>query len=126
MEKRWPLVLLGVGRLFFFQAEDGIRDLTVTGVQTCALPIFPLNAHFPAFRLPDLKGRRMALEDFCGKRVLLVHWNFECGYCQFIARDLADLGSGLEKRNVQLVLLTYGDSESNQGQAAEPGLKCPM
>src|SRR3989475_3640407 len=26
---------------FFFQAEDGIRDLTVTGVQTCALPISP-------------------------------------------------------------------------------------
>src|SRR2546430_3776615 len=26
-------------RIFFFQAEDGIRDLTVTGVQTCALPI---------------------------------------------------------------------------------------
>src|SRR5207245_6804336 len=25
---------------FFFQAEDGIRDATVTGVQTCALPIF--------------------------------------------------------------------------------------
>src|SRR2546430_7427908 len=25
--------------VFFFQAEDGIRDLTVTGVQTCALPI---------------------------------------------------------------------------------------
>src|SRR2546430_13123344 len=25
--------------MFFFQAEDGIRDLTVTGVQTCALPI---------------------------------------------------------------------------------------
>src|SRR2546430_5365760 len=34
---------------FFFQAEDGIRDLTVTGVQTCALPIsvggFPPPAH---------------------------------------------------------------------------------
>src|SRR5256886_5931582 len=29
-----------IGRMvFFFQAEDGIRDLTVTGVQTCALPI---------------------------------------------------------------------------------------
>src|SRR5438445_6030162 len=25
--------------LFFFQAEDGIRDIGVTGVQTCALPI---------------------------------------------------------------------------------------
>src|SRR2546422_482493 len=28
---------------FFFQAEDGIRDVAVTGVQTCALPICPLN-----------------------------------------------------------------------------------
>src|SRR5256886_10233476 len=28
---------------FFFQAEDGIRDLTVTGVQTCALPIYPIH-----------------------------------------------------------------------------------
>src|SRR2546429_3604930 len=27
-------------KFFFFQAEDGIRDVAVTGVQTCALPIF--------------------------------------------------------------------------------------
>src|SRR2546422_791224 len=27
------------GLVFFFQAEDGIRDVAVTGVQTCALPI---------------------------------------------------------------------------------------
>src|SRR5688572_33451122 len=32
-------MLPGDDRFFFFQAEDGIRDLTVTGVQTCALPI---------------------------------------------------------------------------------------
>src|SRR2546427_6067066 len=30
---------------FFFQAEDGIRDLTVTGVQTCALPISTDGVH---------------------------------------------------------------------------------
>src|SRR5688572_21414794 len=35
MATRIPAVLV----FFFFQAEDGIRDLTVTGVQTCALPI---------------------------------------------------------------------------------------
>src|SRR5699024_11311538 len=29
----------GVALVFFFQAEDGIRDRNVTGVQTCALPI---------------------------------------------------------------------------------------
>src|SRR2546430_1602950 len=32
------------GFFFFFQAEDGIRDLTVTGVQTCALPIWEIGA----------------------------------------------------------------------------------
>src|SRR6266478_4844648 len=33
--------------IFFFQAEDGIRDLTVTGVQTCALPIYNGKLHGP-------------------------------------------------------------------------------
>src|SRR5256886_5699376 len=31
---------------FFFQAEDGIRDLTVTGVQTCALPICSVDSRY--------------------------------------------------------------------------------
>src|SRR5262249_57479567 len=41
------------GGSFFFQAEDGIRDWSVTGVQTCALPIWP-GAGLPA------RGRRRA------------------------------------------------------------------
>src|SRR5437867_12665583 len=32
---------------FFFQAEDGIRDRTVTGVQTCALPICAISSEPP-------------------------------------------------------------------------------
>src|SRR5256885_6448887 len=36
---RPPIYYQSVGRFFFFQAEDGIRDYKVTGVQTCALPI---------------------------------------------------------------------------------------
>src|SRR2546427_12507683 len=36
---------------FFFQAEDGIRDLTVTGVQTCALPIWTCAITLIAFAL---------------------------------------------------------------------------
>src|SRR2546429_5591854 len=35
--------------IFFFQAEDGIRDVAVTGVQTCALPIWRLRAGRPSF-----------------------------------------------------------------------------
>src|SRR2546422_6077193 len=48
---------------FFFQAEDGIRDVAVTGVQTCALPIssemaIVLNSigFAPAARMPALSG----------------------------------------------------------------------
>src|SRR2546427_7905611 len=39
MSARTARVPLAPSSFFFFQAEDGIRDLTVTGVQTCALPI---------------------------------------------------------------------------------------
>src|SRR5205085_11995043 len=38
--KNSPAVSVVVSMFFFFQAKDGIRDLTVTGVQTCALPIW--------------------------------------------------------------------------------------
>src|SRR5437762_9169165 len=34
---------------FFFQAEDGIRDTSVTGVQTCALPIFQRESNMARF-----------------------------------------------------------------------------
>src|SRR5690606_40263445 len=33
-------LVVGAVSCFFFQAEDGIRDFHVTGVQTCALPIW--------------------------------------------------------------------------------------
>src|SRR2546426_12316589 len=36
--------------VFFFQAEDGIRDYKVTGVQTCALPISPRSISAPRAR----------------------------------------------------------------------------
>src|SRR5436305_10827633 len=38
------MVLVVVRVVFFFQAEDGIRDADVTGVQTCALPISTTHA----------------------------------------------------------------------------------
>src|SRR5207245_8594346 len=45
-------VYLSLVFCFFFQAEDGIRDATVTGVQTCALPISA------GRRRPELLARR--------------------------------------------------------------------
>src|SRR2546430_9512802 len=57
---------------FFFQAEDGIRDLTVTGVQTCALPI-------SLYRCQDkLLAHKAALFSFLRERWQeLFHAEFE-------------------------------------------------
>ena len=44
MSRDWVAVISG--NAFFFQAEDGIRDHCVTGVQTCALPILLRQAQY--------------------------------------------------------------------------------
>src|SRR3712207_7644037 len=58
---------------FFFQAEDGIRDIGVTGVQTCALPIYTCGptvyryAHIGnlrTFLLSDLVRRGLEFEGY--------------------------------------------------------------
>src|SRR5256884_6664739 len=60
------LLARSVFRFFFFQAEDGIRDVAVTGVQTCALPISTqwafLSSRYDHFQLPGSRVRR-ALSD---------------------------------------------------------------
>jgi peroxiredoxin len=73
----------------------------------------PLATHFPPFRLPNLEGEDVGLEDFQGKRVLLVHWSPECGFCRQIAADLARVQGGLSHRNTELVLVSYGSPGSN-------------
>src|SRR5690606_39317722 len=49
---------------FFFQAEDGIRDFHVTGVQTCALPIFQEFMIMPVGAPNFSEGLRWGVEIF--------------------------------------------------------------
>src|SRR5256885_12493822 len=51
-----------VVRFFFFQAEDGIRDYKVTGVQTCALPI----SHRAVFADGPVRGRTVLVHGVLG------------------------------------------------------------
>src|SRR5256885_4424267 len=53
MSGRGDECLSGIEFFFFFQAEDGIRDYKVTGVQTCALPICVLFLRLPTSFLPS-------------------------------------------------------------------------
>src|SRR4051794_35522395 len=47
------------------------------------------------FELPDVNGRRTALTDFSGKRVLLIYWGAECGFCDMAAAELAGMQTQL-------------------------------
>jgi peroxiredoxin len=81
---------------------------------------------FEAFSLPDLEGRVVSLAGFGGKRVLVVNWSPHCGFCDLIASDLAKLQADLRRRNVELLLVSSGDADSNRELAKKYSLECPI
>src|SRR5690606_40860794 len=59
---------------FFFQAEDGIRDFHVTGVQTCALPILPRGTRRSRGTLGGVPAERVVAGGATGPhQVLYLH-----------------------------------------------------
>jgi peroxiredoxin len=84
----------------------------------------PLATTFPSFRLPDLHGQEVTLEDLRGQRVVLVHWSPECGFCRQIAGDLVRLQADLRRRKTEIVLVSYGSAASNQALLEEHQLDC--
>jgi peroxiredoxin len=86
----------------------------------------PVGTPVQTFELPDLAGNSVSLSDFRGKRVLLLYWSADCGFCDLIAPDLARLEPELHMNNTQLLLVSYGDVESNRKLAEEHGINCPI
>src|SRR2546430_7760310 len=78
---------------FFFQAEDGIRDLTVTGVQTCALPIYAFGEHLVLLleRRRDLDGAGLHATDR-GFGAVLGQAQAALDAAGLGARDIAEIG----------------------------------
>jgi peroxiredoxin len=77
-------------------------------------------------RLPDLEGRLVSLDDYPGRRIILVHWNPDCVFCELLAPELARLQADLRTKSVQLVLASSEDAEANRKLAREQGLTCPI
>src|SRR5256885_9754812 len=85
----------GLNWFFFFQAEDGIRDYKVTGVQTCALPIY-IQRGGPSTGMPtNVEQSDLNIACFGGHgdstRVVLAPANVEdCFYTAIEAVNIAD------------------------------------
>src|SRR3712207_8165404 len=69
-----------MGSVFFFQAEDGIRDIGVTGVQTCALPI------------SDCVREALSLAGMVRPDVTLVGFDGQGPLLQDLVRELTGMG----------------------------------
>src|SRR5437764_14681830 len=101
------MVTCSLVSFFFFQAEDGIRDTSVTGVQTCALPIYDMLSprEQPAQRFPrapphdDRVAERQALE------VLEVFG--EVPWQAALATDYAVRRNGGNKIDPRVLLLVF-------------------
>ena len=76
--------------------------------------------------LPDLTGKTRSLSEFRGRRLLLIYWSPDCGFCDMSAPDLVEMQSALEANHTELVLVSYGDAESNRKLAAAHGLNCTI
>lgn len=81
---------------------------------------------FPPFKLANLDGNAVALEDFAGRKALVVNWSPQCGFCTRIAPELARLRQAFRLRNVELVLASLGDAEANRKLAREHGLEAAV
>lgn len=78
----------------------------------------------PGFRLPRIDGGDLSLDEYAGRRVLLVFSDPACGPCDQLAPKLEQLSR--QTAGVNLVMVSRGDTEVNRRKAADHGLSFPV
>jgi peroxiredoxin len=78
----------------------------------------------PDFELPDLAGGRHSLAALRGRRVLLVSFSPQCGYCLQMLPQLATLSVDGPAGTPTPLVISTGDAEQNRRLVAEHGLRC--
>src|SRR5690349_14049935 len=114
-----------VERHLGLNSAEAVERGTVT-IQARQPSGLPVGTTLPNFERPDLDGRTVSLQDFRGKRVLLVNWSARCGFCDLIAPELAQAEAALEQANVHMLLVSCGTAETERKLAEEHGLKSPI
>jgi peroxiredoxin len=80
----------------------------------------------PNFELPDIHGRRIALEDYRGRRVLLVFTDPHCGPCDQLAPDLVRLHQEHHDNGLAVMMIGRGEAEENRRKAEQHGIEFPF
>jgi len=80
----------------------------------------------PAFRLPDIHGRTVSLDDYRGRRVLLVFSDPNCGPCDELAPHLAGLHLSHGRNGLDFIMIGRGDAGENRRKAEQFGIQFPV
>jgi peroxiredoxin len=80
----------------------------------------------PAFSLPDIHGRTVSLEEYRGRKVLLVFTDPHCGPCDELAPDLVRLHLQHHDNGFALIMVGRGDADENRRKAETHGFEFPV
>ena len=88
----------------------------VTGVQTCALPIFP------DISMKDINGKTIDRSYFTGKPTLVTFWSPTCSFCEKMMDDIREWDAAKNGDSPNLLIFADGDKADH----LELGLKSPL
>jgi peroxiredoxin len=102
-------------------ALGGKRSVADSKLNRTGLPV---GSTAPDFRLPLLDGGELSLSEYRGRKVLLVFSDPNCGPCDQLAPQLEQ--HARRTAEIQVLMVSRGDSEANRAKAAEHGLTFPI
>ena len=103
------------------QFHRGERLLAISRINRSGLKV---GTPAPAFRLPHLDGGELSLEDYRGRRVLLVFSDPECGPCDELAPRLEQLHR--RTPDVHVLMVSRRDAAANREKTRKLGLTFPV
>jgi peroxiredoxin len=102
------------------------QRLGETATAPTSTPGLPIGSAAPDFDLPDLSGARHTLSQFRGRRLLLIFFNPQCGYCVRMASRLAELAQHGEGKHPTLLIVSTGEREANRRLFHQHEIRCPV
>jgi peroxiredoxin len=80
----------------------------------------------PSFNLPDLDGRTVSLDQYRGRRVLLVFSDPKCGPCETLLPELVRFECEQNDGAIALIMVGRGEAEMNRRKAQDYGVNFPV